>query len=262
MMAASLQDLLPAIVNAGDVGITFGMLKTRFAGKSKASAKVREAQLRDALIALRQDEKVRGPVKHGRSQYYFASGRGPSTETAAAVVVREVCTSGTKLLSRAQLEKKVIGMNGQFFADAIKHAVASRAIVELGCGTSRYYLHRDVAMEYFGFEPTNPGEVGFSPSDRATASRSEPKLEELLPLYRRVKAEQGGLATVNISDLLRHGQIEKEVLHRLLLKEAKAGRLTIHPSTSVRLPPEVTDAAIRLAGFPEPFVTVVIEDEP
>jgi hypothetical protein len=46
------------------------------------------------------------------------------------------------------------------------------------------------------------------------------------------------------------------------LEEAKAGRITIHPTTSVDLPREVVDAGIRLAGFPEPFVTVVVKSEP
>ena len=58
---------------------------------------------------------------------------------------------------KGRLEKKVTGMNGRFFADAIKHAVATRAIVELDCGKSRYYLHRDVAAEYFDFESADYG---------------------------------------------------------------------------------------------------------
>jgi hypothetical protein len=53
----------------------------------------------------------------------------------------------------------------------------------------------------------------------------------------------------------------KEDLHRLLVEEAKAGRLTIHHTTSVDLPPEVIDAGIRLPGFAEPFVTVVVKSE-
>jgi hypothetical protein len=53
----------------------------------------------------------------------------------------------------------------------------------------------------------------------------------------------------------------KEVLHHLLVEEANAGRVTIHPTTSVELPAEVIDAGIRLPGFTEPFITVVIKDD-
>lgn len=55
--------------------------------------------------------------------------------------------------------------------------------------------------------------------------------------------------------------LPKEVLHRLLVEEAKAGRITIHPTTSVELPAEVIDAGIRLPGFAEPFVTLVVKND-
>jgi hypothetical protein len=56
--------------------------------------------------------------------------------------------------------------------------------------------------------------------------------------------------------------VPKEALHELLLKETKAGRVTIHRTTSVELAQEVLEAGIRLPGFADPFVTVVVKDEP
>jgi hypothetical protein len=173
-------------------------------------------------------------------------------------VERLVLQSGVKLQSRAGLEKRVTGKDGRFFADGIKHAVASRAIVELACGTSKYYLHRDVAAEYFGFEAVSADEASAA---CGTLPPIETKLtfEELLPAYRRVKAEKGGFSAVKIFDLIKALGRPKEVLHGLLVEEARTGRVTIHPTTSVELPAEVINAGIRLPGFAEPFVSVVVK---
>ena len=124
--------------------------------------------------------------------------------------------------------------------------------MELACGSSKYYLHRDVVAEYFG--------IG---SDSDGGGSREPKLafEDLLLVYRRLKAEQGGFSAVKIFDLIKALGQPKEVLHRLLVEEAKAGRITIHHTTSVKLPPEVTAAGIRLPDYAEPFVTVVVRDD-
>ena len=259
-MASKLDNLLPAIINANDAGLTFGAIRAKFIGKAGAKAKDRESELREKLAGLVREGAIWGPLKHRGGQYYFAAGRGPSIETASAVVVRLALQSGAKLLSRAGLEKKVTGMNRRFFADAVKHAVASRAIVELACGKSKYYLHRDVAAEHFGFEATTSPDA-MPPPALTRATRPALAFEDLLPVYRRLKAEQGGFSAVKIFDLMKALKRPKEDLHRLLVEEAKAGRLTIHHTTSVDLPPEVIDAGIRLPGFAEPFVTVVVKSD-
>jgi hypothetical protein len=258
-MASKLDNLLPTIIDAHDSGLTVGAIKAKFIGRSSAKAKEREVELREKLASLIREGAIWGPLKHGVAQYYFAAGRGPSIETASAVVVRFIFQSGIKLLSRASLEKKVTGMNRRFFPDAIKHAAASQVIVELACGTSKYYLHRDVAAEYFGFEARSADAI----ASREATAVAEPKLafEDLLPVYRRLKAEQGGFSAVKIFDLMKALNRPKEVLHRLLVAEAKAGRVTIHPTTSVELSSEVIDAGIRLPAFAEPFVTVVVKND-
>jgi hypothetical protein len=259
-MASKLDNLLPAILGANDAGLTVGAIRAKFIGKSNAKAKDREAELREELASLVREGAIWGPLKHGVAQYYFAAGRGPSIETASAVVARLALQSGAKLLSRPGLEKKVTGMNRRFFPDAIKHAVASRAIVELACGRSKYYFHRDVAAEHFGFEQATSADA-IASAEPTTASVPALAFEDLLPVYRRLKAEQGGFSAVKIFDLMKALNLPKEVLHRLLVEEAKAGRITIHPTTSVELPPEVIDAGIRLPGFAEPFVTVVVKND-
>ena len=262
-MPSKLNELLTAIVDAGDSGLSIGKITQKFAGKSKT--KERSALLREKLAALVHDGAIRGPLKHGATQYYFAIGQGPSIDTASEAIVALVSRSGVKLLSKAGLEKKVIGMNWRFFADGLKLATASQAILELSCGSSKYYLHRQAAVDYFGFVTTSldgtiaPSEA--SPAYTPPAERSL-TLETLLPAYRRLKTEQGGFSAVKIYDLMQALNGTKEDLHRLLIEEAKAGRITIHPTTSVDLPKKVIDAGIRLPGFPEPFITVVVKGEP
>jgi hypothetical protein len=257
-MASKLDNLLPAIINANDAGLTVGAIRAKFLGKSNAKTKDRDAELGEKLASLVREGAIWGPLKHGVAQYYFAVGRGPSIETASAVVVSVVLQSGAKLLSRAGLEKKVTGMNRRFFADAIKHAVASRAIVELTCGTSKYYLHRDVAAERFGFDTAALAIASPTPT---TATVPTLAFDDLLPVYRRLKAEQDGFSAVKIFDLMKELNLPKEALHRLLVEQARAGRLTIHHTTSAELPAEVIDAGIRLPGFAEPFVTVVVKND-
>jgi hypothetical protein len=259
-MATKLDDLLPAIIAAKDAGLTVGTIRKKFVGKS-TKAKNRSAELQERLASLVRDGAIWGPIKYARSQHYFAAGCGPSIETASQSVEQLVLQSGVKLLSKASLEKKVTGMHARFLADGIKHAVANRAIVELVCGSSKYYLHREVASDYF--------DLGGDPADVSTLQQSlapnanEPKLsfDDLLPVYHRLRAEQGGFSAVKIFDLIRSLQRSKDVVHQLLIDEAKAGRVTIHHTTSVELSPEVVNAGIRLQGFAEPFITVVVKDD-
>lgn len=254
-MASKLDNLLPAIIAAGDAGLSIGKITTKFAGKS--APKDRVATVREKLASLVRDGRIRAPLKFRSSQIYFATGHGPSIETASAVIVGLVSRSGIKLFSKAGLEKKVTGMNGRFFADGLKHATSSQAIVELICGSSKYYLHRDVAADYFGYETASIGDTPTLPPVKPAGLT----LENLLPTYRRLKAEQGGFSGVKIFDLMQTLNGSKEELHRLLIQETKAGRVTIHPSTTVDLPEEELNTSIRLPGFPEPFVTVVIKSE-
>jgi hypothetical protein len=246
-MALALEDILPRIMNAGDAGLTLGKIKGEL-------AKQHHGKLTGTLKSLIEAKKIRGPLKHGSSQYYFASGRGPSAEVASKVISEFVSSSGTKLLSQATLTKKITGLNGKFLADGIKLAIADRTIVQLSCGTSKYFLHRDVAEDYFGLSEPPPVDTPRPPPSELT-------LQAIRPVYQRLKAEQGGLGTIDIYDLMKALGVPKDSLHEFLKKEAKAGRVTIHPTTTVQLKPEVIDAAISLPGFSEPFVTVALKDE-
>jgi hypothetical protein len=92
---------------------------------------------------------------------------------------------------------------------------------------------------------------------------AKPTLSSVFPAYERAMAAQGGFSSVKISDLLRESGASKEELQKLLLDEAKAGRVTIHPSTSEGAFQDkaLQDAAIRLPGKAEPYTNVVFNDE-
>jgi hypothetical protein len=254
-LSSTLDELLPAIRNASDAGLTVAAIRTRFVGRSFARASLLATQLHAKLASLVAEGAIWGPFRHSGTQYYFAIGSGPSIESASADIRRVAQTSGTRLISRAGLKKSLTGKNRRFFTDALRHAVGTREIIELPCGGSKYYLHREVAAEYFGFENATGAPVYLEGRPRS------PTLEDLLPVYDRLRAEQHGFSAVRIFDLMKALNLSKELLHPLLIEEARTGRISIHHITSVELPPEVVDAGIRLPGFAEPFVTVVIKHD-
>jgi hypothetical protein len=262
-MPAKLDDLPAVIANAGDSGITKAKLEEKFAGKAKAKDSL--SALEQKLTLLIKEGTIRGPFKFGRSRYYFAGHHGPSVDTARTAIVTLISNSDVKLLSKPGLRKKITGPNARFFDDGLADAVAGRVIVELSCGSSKYYLHRDVAADRFGFEaiaPESPTPSPKPPPAGPARTASSLTLDGLLPAYRRLKAEQGGFSAVKIFDLMHAVNGSKDDLHRLLIEESQAGRVTIHPTTSVELPKEVIEAGIRLPGHPEPYVTVVVKSEP
>jgi hypothetical protein len=250
-MAWTLDEVLPAIVNAGDNGLTRARITERLAKRHRH-------ELSQALKALIAAGEVWGPVKFGRSEYYFASGRGPSAKTTGDIVGRLASKAGTRLLSSSALEKKVTGMDALFLAQGVHHAVAAKVILQLACGNATYYLHRHVAERHFSSADDAP--------ETAKAAAAGPKtgreltMEAVRPTLLRLTAEQGGLKIIKIYDLLKSLNVPKEDLHHFLIKEAEAGRVTIHPTTSAKLKPEVIEAGITLPGYSEPFVTVAIKD--
>jgi hypothetical protein len=215
---------------------------------TKELATQHRGNLAETLKSLLNAGEIRGPVKHGPSQYYFAAGRGPSADVTCGVVSKLAREAQVKLLSQSKLREKVTGLNGKFLAEGIKRAVAKKEIIELTCGTSKYYLHREVAQKFFALS-------GAAPPDGP-----ELTMQAVRPVYQRLKAQQGGLGTIDIYDLMKALGVSKDALHHFLMKEMKAGRLTIHPTTTVQLRPEVIDAGVRIDGHPEPFVTVTLRD--
>jgi hypothetical protein len=251
---ARFDEVLPLIQRAKDRGITFEEIRQQILGDAQAASR-----LTGKLRALVKEGAIRGPVKYAtphrktKEDYYFAAGLGPSAATASAQVVHIARQRGASPPSAKILKAEVKGIDAVFLTDGIRFALESREVLELTCGTNRFYVHRDVALAHFG-QP--------APSQRLPVDAGELTLDAILPTYRRLKVEQRGLSAVDILDLINALDVPKEALHALLLKETKAGRVTIHRTTSVTLSREVLEAGIRLPGFTDPFVTVVVRNEP
>jgi hypothetical protein len=111
-----------------------------------------------------------------------------------------------------------------------------------------------VAQKFFALSGTPLGD------SRKPPPGSELTMQVVRPVYQRLKAQQGGLGTIDIYDLMTALGVPKVALHQFLMKEMKAGHLTIHPTTTVHLRPEVIDAGVRIDGHPEPYVTVTLKD--
>jgi hypothetical protein len=252
LRARDLGGLLPAIKNAGHAGLSLVEIEKQF-GKLGA----REAELGEELDCLVGKGDIRKVLTDGNTDHYFAAGRGPTAQTVSTEVVRLVLQSGLHLATAASLKKALNAVERMFLDEALELALKSGEIAELTCGKTKCYLHREAAARRFGSGSTQtPPDVANPPPE----SR-EVTLEQVLPVYRRLKAEQGGFSGVKIFDLIKALNRPKDAVHPLLLREVKAGRITIHRSSSVELSREVTEAGIRLPGFADPFVTFAVKKD-
>ena len=78
--------------------------------------------------------------------------------------------------------------------------------------------------------------------------------------YDKLKSAQGGFSAVTIYDLARELNVPVKDLHEFLRAAGKAGDVNLHPTTSVNMPKEVTDAALHIEGH-EPFITTELSEQ-
>jgi hypothetical protein len=200
---------------------------------------------------------VRGPFKN-RSDYYFASQFAPTRERVETLIENILREVGTKLTSRSNLGNKVTGFFKTFFDDALASLKAEARIVELKSGkNTKFYVHREVLLEQLRL--TDASETGSRPE---RLSSSAVTLDTIRPIYEKLKTEQGGISAVKIYDIMTRLDLAKEDLHRLLLDEARRGRISLHRASTAKFPAEVLAAGIRIEGQPEPLVTIVFRGEP
>ena len=230
-----------ALERAGSRGLTTTDLK-KVGGAS--------AQLKK----LKADGSIRGPLPIGRSKRYFVTEQAPTREQVEARIERRLRDAELKLTSLSDLEALARFAPKAFFKDALSALKANGTIVELrGPMKSKLYLHCEPLLEQL--RPERDLKKRVPPSEKPNHSIS---LERIRPVYEAVKAQQGGISAVTIFDVLKGVGGSKDELHRLLLDEAKRGRVTLHPASSVKFSQEIMEAGIQLEGQPYPFVTVVL----
>jgi hypothetical protein len=205
---------------------------------------------------LKAEGSVRGPLRIGHSNRYFASEHAPTRDQLARLIEERLCDAGLRLTSLSKLESFAKLAPKTLFKDALSALKADGRIIELrDSRKSRFYLHSEPLLEQLRpeLQPPEPPPNPAPPPPGVT-------LDQVRPIYENLKAQQGGISTVTISDVLSRIGVTKEALHRLLLDEAKNGLVTLHPATTVNFPQEVLDAGIRLEGQPYPLVTFVLRE--
>jgi hypothetical protein len=244
--AAKLVEYLAA---AGAKGRTRSDLEKKIpAGHRSKSASI--------LRELRSEGLVAGPFKK-RAEYFFAPQYAPTRTQAQEAIESLLRDAGAKLTTNSELSRQTAGFLQVFFPDALAALKSEARVVELRRGRSAFYVHRDAILEQLGLADDSGSEGLQQP--RAALSHIL-TLEDVRPIYEKVKAEQGGIGTVKIYDIMARLGAAKNDLHRLLIDEAKRGRVSLHRASSAKFPREVIDAGIRLEGQPEPLVTIVLKE--
>ncbi len=234
--------------------------RTRSALERKIPKRI-QSRSASILRDLRSAGAARGPFKN-RSDYYFAPQFAPTRERAELLIETFLREAGAKLTTRSNLGKKVTGFLKSFFDDAMASLKAEAKVVELKGGrNTRFYVHREALLEQLRL--TDDSETGSGPaSSIGPFPTGAVTLEKIRPVYEKLKTEQGGISTVKIYDIMTRLGAAKDDLHRLLLEEAKSGRVSLHRASTAKFPPEVIAAGIQVEGQPEPLVTVVFKEEP
>jgi hypothetical protein len=206
---------------------------------------------------LKAEGAIQGPMKIGRSNRYFVAEHAPKRDQIARRIEELLRDAGLRLTSLSKLDSLVKFAPKTLFNDALSALKAEGRIVEVrDARRSKLYLHCEPLLEQLRQEPpVQP------PSPEPEQPPKPPiSLDQVRPVYRMLKAQQGGISAVNISDVLKGIKASKAELHHLLLHESKKGRITLHRATTVNFAPEVFDAGIRIDGEPDPFVTFVLKE--
>jgi hypothetical protein len=245
--------LVDVLTAAGPNGLTTSALKMKIPAARRSGSTSILADLRSAGV-------IQGPFKK-KSDYYFAPQFAPTRLQVEESIEKLLRDAGLKLATRSELSDKVKGFLQVFFRDALASLKSEAKIIELKRGRSTFYVHREPLLDQLnvtddaGFEAGPSGETPDHPPQGAAVA-----LEDVRPVYEKLKAEQGGIGTVKIYDIMSRLGVSKADLHRLLLEEERNGRVSLHRASTARFSLEVREAGIRLPGQPEPLVTVVLKE--
>jgi hypothetical protein len=249
-------EIIKVLTRAGAKGLTKTDLK-------KSLPPDRAKKIDSLLRQLKASGLIRGPFQIGRPKLYFDAKSAPTREQTEARIVELLRQAWTNLTSRSSLEKKLKSFPKALFNDALSLLKAEGKIVELrGPRRAALYVHREPILEQLRLEGELDAQIQHPSPTPSSSPPPKPSISlvEVRPIYEALKAQQGGISAVKIYDILRAVGGSKDRLHRLLLDEARRGRVSLHPASTVNFPAEVVDAGIRLEGEPHPFVTVVVKE--
>lgn len=252
-MPWSEEDIVRALARVGTKGLTGAALAKAI------SATAVNKQFSSAITKLKSRGAIRGPFQIGRFSLFFEAKSAPTREHFESRIEDILRRAGTRVTTRSDLDKGMKSVVQSLYKDAISALKADGKIVELrSVRRSPLYVHRDAIIDQLRVESSGGRRApSLSPRTPAVTSMS---LDDVRPHYLELKAEQGGISTVKIYDVLQKLGVSKDKLHALLLHEAKRGRVSLHAASTVNFPREVIDAGIRIEGEQQPYVTFVLRE--
>jgi hypothetical protein len=254
LMAWSEEDIVRALARVGTKGLTAAALAKAI------SAPAANKQLSSAITKLKSRGAIRGPFRIGRFSLFFEAKSAPTREYLESRIEDMLRRAGTRVTTRSDLDNGMKGVVQSLYKDAISALKAEGKIVELrNARRSPLYVHRDAIIDQLRVESGGDRDRR-PPSSPQPPEATSISLEDVRPYYLALKAEQGGISTVKIHDILKKLGVSKDKLHALLLHEAKRGRVSLHAASTVNFPREVMEAGIRIEGEEQPYVTFILRE--
>jgi hypothetical protein len=253
LMAWSEEDIVRALARVGTKGLTAAALAKAI------SAPTASKQVSSAITKLRSRGAIRGPFRMGQFSLFFEAKSAPTREHLESRIEDLLRRAGTRVTTRSDLDKGMKGVVRSLYKDAISALKAEGRIVELrNASRSPLYVHRDVIIELLRLESS--GDRDRRPPPTPPSETTSISLDDVRPYYLALKAEQGGISTVKIYDILEKLGVSKDELHALLLREARRGRVSLHAASTVNFPREVMEAGIKIEGERQPYVTFILRE--
>ena len=253
-MAWSEEEIVRALASAGTKGLTATTLAKAI------SAAAANKLLFSAITKLKSRGAIRGPFRIGRFNFFFETKSAPTREHLESRIEDLLRRAGTRVTTRSDLDKGMKGVVQSLYQDAISALKAEGKIVELrNARRSPLYVHRDPIIDQLRVESGGDHERR-PPSPTQSSEAASISLDDVRPYYHALKAEQGGISTVKIYDILKKLGVSKDELHALLLREAKRGRVSLHAASTVNFSREVMEAGIRIEGEQQPYVTLILRE--
>jgi hypothetical protein len=252
-MAWNEEDIVRVLAKAGTKGLTTAAL-------AKAISASANNQLSSAITELKSRGAIRGPFRMGRFSLFFEAKSAPTREHLESRIQDLLRRAGTRVTTRSDLDKGMKGVVQSLYKDAMSALKAEGKIVELrNARRSPLYIHRDAIVDQLRVESGGDRDHRH-PSATQPSKAVSISLDDVRPYYLALKAEQGGISTVKIYDILEKLGVSKDELHSLLLREAQRGRVSLHAASTVNFPREVMEAGIRIEGDSHPYVTFILRE--
>jgi hypothetical protein len=253
-MAWSEEDIVRALARVGTKGLTATALAKAI------SAPNANKQLSSAITKLKSRGAIRGPFRMGRFSLFFEAKSAPTREHLESRIEDLLRRAGTRVTTRADLDKSMKGVVQSLYKDAISALKAEGRMVELrNARRSPLYVHRDAIIELLRVESSGDRDRR-PPSPTPSSETASISLDDVRPHYLALKAQQGGISTVKIYDILKILGVSKDEVHALLLREARRGRVSLHAASTVNFPREVMEAGIKIEGEPQPYGTFILRE--